>query len=638
MLGDPTRPPGTPTSTEMSHQPLALKYRPATFGDVIAQDHVTRTLTNALDRGRIAQAYLFAGPRGSGKTTTARLLAKALNCETGVSGEPCGECENCRAITAGRSLDVIEIDAASNRGIDDIKELRETVKYAAAQGRTKVYIVDEVHQLSKDAFNAFLKTLEEPPRNVVFVLATTEPHKILPTILSRCQRFDFRPIPLPDIRSRIAHIAEAEAFELEERAEFAIAKKADGSLRDALSLLDQVVAFGGESVDLEGLRRLIGIPDEERYLELTAVLAERDAARAMAFARELRAEGYDLEEFYGGLLEHLRNLLLFALGSGDAVAEVPDRYRETYREAAEQLGPEDLLRMLSLATDEESTFRRSSQQGLVLELLLVRLGLIDRTVEIDRALAALETGGGTGSGNPGPPPGKAPRPEAAKPRSEPPPESTDEAAGGGTGPGGADDEPQGSLTLERLVAAWDEILEAVHARRPSVAGALRGARPSACSESRVVLSLAPEARFRVEQLSARETPDAPYALFFWTVDPHIRTQPNTWWPVSGSLLDDPRRRGYGSSNSRRAGRSSRWWRSSPRDGDSTAGSTSSPRRGARSGPGPRPRRRSPARPRPRSRPGKSPSPARPPAGETSTPGWSRTPCCGRSSSCSTPAW
>jgi len=494
----------------MSHQPLALKYRPATFGDVIAQDHVTRTLTNALDRGRIAQAYLFAGPRGSGKTTTARLLAKALNCETGISGEPCGECENCRAITAGRSLDVIEIDAASNRGIDDIKELRETVKYAAAQGRTKVYIVDEVHQLSKDAFNAFLKTLEEPPRNVVFVLATTEPHKILPTILSRCQRFDFRPIPLPDIRSRIAHIAEAEAFELEERAEFAIAKKADGSLRDALSLLDQVVAFGGESVDLEGLRRLIGIPDEERYLELTSVLAERDAARAMAFARELRAEGYDLEEFYGGLLEHLRNLLLFALGSGDAVAGVPDRYRETYREAAERLGPEDLLRMLSLATDEEATFRRSSQQGLVLELLLVRLGLIDRTVEIDRALAALETGGGTGSGNPGPPAGKTPRPEAAEPRSEPPSQSAagvdeGEANEDETDADAADDEPQGSLTLECLVAAWDEILEAVHARRPSVAGALRGARPSACSESRVVLSLAPEARFRVEQLSARGT-------------------------------------------------------------------------------------------------------------------------------------
>ena len=265
----------------MTHLPLALKYRPATFADVIGQEHVTRTLSNALERGRTAHAYLFAGPRGSGKTTTARLLAKALNCDRGVTGEPCGECENCVAIAAGRSLDVIEIDAASNRGIDDIKELREAVKYAPAQGRYKVYIVDEVHQLSKDAFNALLKTLEEPPRGVVFVLATTEPHKILPTILSRCQRFDFRPIPLDAIRKRLADIARLEGFALDERAEFAIAKKADGSLRDALSLLDQVVAFGGDSIDLPTLRRLIGVPDEERYLELTELLASGDAAAAM---------------------------------------------------------------------------------------------------------------------------------------------------------------------------------------------------------------------------------------------------------------------------------------------------------------------------------------------------------------------
>jgi DNA polymerase-3 subunit gamma/tau len=228
----------------MSHQPLALKYRPTTFADVISQEHVTRTLRNALDSQRIAQAYLFAGPRGSGKTSTARILARALNCDRGISGEPCGECDNCIAIATGRSLDVMEIDAASNRGIDDIKELRETVKYAPAQGRFKVYIVDEVHQLSKDAFNAFLKTLEEPPPGVVFVLATTEPHRILATILSRTQRFDFRPIPLAEIRDRLVSIAEREKIGLEVEAAFAIAKKADGSLRDALSLLDQVVAFG----------------------------------------------------------------------------------------------------------------------------------------------------------------------------------------------------------------------------------------------------------------------------------------------------------------------------------------------------------------------------------------------------------
>jgi DNA polymerase-3 subunit gamma/tau len=473
----------------MTHLPLALKYRPARFADVISQDHVTRTLSNSLERGRTAHAYLFAGPRGSGKTTTARLLARALNCDRGVSGEPCGECANCLAIASGRSLDVIEIDAASNRGIDDIKELREAVKYAPAQGRYKVYIVDEVHQLSKDAFNALLKTLEEPPRGVVFVLATTEPHKILPTILSRCQRFDFRPIPLEAIRGRLSSIAEREGFELDERAEFAIAKKADGSLRDALSLLDQVVAFGGDAIDLATLRRLIGVPDEERYLELTGLLANGDAAAAMRFVRELRAAGYDLECFYAGLLEHLRDCLLFAVGDGAQLAEVPERYHAAFAATAQALGAEGLLRMLTLATEEEQAFRHSSQQDLVLEVLLVRLALLDRTVDLDRALETIREGGAGGRPDPPPGPAKAPRPRA----------ETSPAPGGTR----AKVEAGGPLTLESLLAAWDEVVEEIHAARPTVAASLKEARPSACREEGVTLTLPRHAEFKLEQLSTR---------------------------------------------------------------------------------------------------------------------------------------
>jgi len=481
----------------MPHQPLALKYRPGTFGDVISQEHVTRTLRNALDQNRVAHAVLFAGPRGSGKTTTARILAKALNCEAGVSGEPCGECENCRTIAAGRSLDVIEIDAASNRGIDDIKELRETVKYAPAQGRYKVYIVDEVHQLSKDAFNAFLKTLEEPPRNVVFVLATTEPHKILPTILSRCQRFDFRPIPLKAIRERLAWIAEREGIQLGEQAAWAIAKKADGSLRDALSLLDQVVAFGGDDVDLEALRGLIGMPDEERYLELTGLLADGNAGGALAFARDLRASGYDLEEFYAGFLEHLRNCLLAAVGGEELLEEVPERLREAYREAAARFGVEDLLRMLTLATDEEETFRRSSQQALVLEVLLVRLALLDRAVDVEAALAALSGGGGRSA-----PAGRGTDRRSAS-RSV---RSAGEAPESGNALAAATG-PSPPITLEALLDAWDEVVEAVHRSRPTVAALLRGARPAVCSTVEVVLAVPPEAEFRMEQLHQRGTLD-----------------------------------------------------------------------------------------------------------------------------------
>ncbi len=483
----------------MPHQPLALKYRPRTFGDVISQEHVTRTLRNALDQNRVTQAYLFAGPRGSGKTTTARILARALNCERGISGEPCGECEICRTIAAGRSLDVIEIDAASNRGIDDIKELRETVKYAAAQGRDKVYIVDEVHQLSKDAFNAFLKTLEEPPRNVVFVLATTEPHKILATILSRCQRFDFRPIPLKAIRARVTEIADREEIRLGEQAAWAIAKKADGSLRDALSLLDQVVAFGGDDIDLETLRGLIGMPDEERYLELTDRLAEGDAAGALASARDLRASGYDLEEFYAGFLEHLRSCLLAALGDEELLEDVPERHRKAYRETAGRLGAEDLLRMLTLATDEEGTFRRSSQQALVLEVLLVRLALLDRTVDVEAALAAFG-GGSDGSGRS---PGTGRTSGGSKAAAPPKTEDAAKAESKAAGPA----EPDGPLDLELLIEAWDEVVEAVHRSRPTVAALLRGARPAGCSEGEVVLAVPPDAEFRLEQLRQRGTLD-----------------------------------------------------------------------------------------------------------------------------------
>jgi DNA polymerase-3 subunit gamma/tau len=358
-----------------------------------------------------------------------------------------------------------------------------------------VYIVDEVHQLSRDAFNAFLKTLEEPPRNVVFVLATTEPHKIPATILSRTQRFDFRPIPLSAIRGRLRDIAGREGIALDEPAEFAIAKKADGSLRDALSLVDQVVAFGGEGVDLEALRRLIGVPDEERYLELTRALAGGDARAALGFARELRASGYDLEAFYEGLLEHLRNLLLFAIGDGAAVAEVPERYQAAYREAAEAMGAEDLLRRLTLATAEEQVFRKSSQQGLVLEVLLVRLALLDRTVDLDRALAALAPrAGGTG---------QAPADRAQPARGMQTRTAGPAAAPPETGARAVPAEPAGPITVERLQGAWRDVVEAAYAGRPTLAAGLLGAWPALCSAETVTLEVPRGAEFRLEQLRQR---------------------------------------------------------------------------------------------------------------------------------------
>ncbi|HYO45726.1 MAG TPA: hypothetical protein VEY33_03450, partial [Gemmatimonadota bacterium] len=328
------------------------------------------------------------------------------------------------------------------------------------------------------------------------------------------QRFDFRPIPLDAIRRRLSSIAEREGFDLDERAEFAIAKKADGSLRDALSLLDQVVAFGGDSIDLATLRRLIGVPDEERYLELTEVLAAGDAASAMRFVRELRAAGYDLESFYAGLLEHLRDCLLFAVGDGARLAEVPQRYHGAYAATAEALGAEGLLRMLTLATEEEQAFRRSSQQDLVLEVLLVRLALLDRTVDLDRALEAL--GASVGRGRPAPKPRAVPRPRAPAAETSPGP--------GGREEGGKSDSP---LTLESLLAAWDEVVEEVHAVRPTVAASLKEARPSACRDDGVTLALPPAAEFKLEQLSARGMLDPLAGVLArrWGFSGRIRVEP-----------------------------------------------------------------------------------------------------------------
>ena len=345
--------------------------------------------------------------------------------------------------------------------------------------------------LSKDAFNALLKTLEEPPR-ARRVRASRRPSRTrsCPRSSRAASASTSGRIPLDAIRKRLADIAKLEGFALDERAEFAIAKKADGSLRDALSLLDQVVAFGGDSIDLATLRRLIGVPDEERYLELTEVFAAGDAAAAMRFVRELRAGGYDMESFYAGLLEHLRDCLLFAVGDGARLAEVPERYHGAYAAAAASLGAEGLLRMLTLATEEEQSFRRSSQQDLVLEVLLVRLALLDRTADLDSALRAVEAGGG-GRPAPGPAP-TAPRPQAAAAGPPPRPGGTKQSGKAG-----------GPLTLESLLAAWDEVVEEVLAARPTVAASLKEARPESCRDDGVTLSLPHGAEFKLEQLSAR---------------------------------------------------------------------------------------------------------------------------------------
>ncbi|MEZ4414152.1 MAG: DNA polymerase III subunit gamma/tau [Gemmatimonadota bacterium] len=389
----------------MSHTALARKYRPKNFADVAAQEHVSETLRKSVATDRVGHAYLFCGPRGVGKTTLARVLAMALNCpRRSPEGEPCGECESCARIWSGNtSLDVVEIDAASNRGVDDARSLRERAMYAPSEdGRFKVYIVDEAHMLTREAWNALLKILEEPPPRVIFVFATTEPQKIQQSaapILSRCQRFDLRRVGAGEIERRLEMVLEREHASATPEALHAVARKADGGMRDALSLLDQVLALAGDAVDLDAVRRVLGLVEEERYLELFDVLAERRHGDVFRLIEELVDEGYDLVEFYHGLMDTLRLLLRAALDPEAPDASLPEHLRDAFRTAAARFATGDLVRMLALAADLETSgnLRRSPNPRVLIEMLLLRFSYLDRTLQIEELLSG--AGGGPSGGS-----------------------------------------------------------------------------------------------------------------------------------------------------------------------------------------------------------------------------------------------
>lgn len=374
----------------MKYLVTARKWRPLKFEDVVGQEHITTTLRNAIARNRISHAYLFSGPRGVGKTTTARILAKAINCLNPKDFNPDNECEICLEITEGRNMDVLEIDGASNRGIEEIRNLRESVKYVPTKNKYKVYVIDEVHMLTKEAFNALLKTLEEPPAHVIFIFATTEIFKVPATILSRCQRFDFRRISTDEIMKHLQLIAKTEKIKIDDDALLIIAKKGDGSMRDAQSIFDQVVSFCGNEIDTKSTIQALGLVDQEIFFRTTDIIRNKDTKAAIVLVDEIITQGYDIKEYLSGLTEHLRNFIITITTGNTKLIEVAEIYKKKYAEDAKHFKENDLLRLIKIVTEAQNSIKWDVQPRYKLELALIQMTKLDNSVEIEKLLNQIQ--------------------------------------------------------------------------------------------------------------------------------------------------------------------------------------------------------------------------------------------------------
>ncbi|MBI3319695.1 MAG: DNA polymerase III subunit gamma/tau [Candidatus Omnitrophica bacterium] len=535
----------------MAYQPLARKYRPQTFEDLTGQAHVTTTLARAIEMKRIGQAYLFSGQRGVGKTSAARILAKCLNCAAGPAATPCQRCPSCVGIAQGSSLDVIEIDGASNRGIDEVRSLRETVKFAPTQGRYRIYILDEVRMLTTEAFNALLKTLEEPPEHVKFIFATTAPQKVPATILSRCQRFDFRRLEAKTAVGVLERICQAEKIAAEPSALYAIARASEGSLRDAEVVLDQLASYCAGTIKEEDVSQLLGAVEQDGLLAWTQAIIDRDVPAALRFLNENIERGRDVIQLLLGLLAHLRHLLIVRATTGASgreaclgeLIDLPAEQLPRLEEQAAQVSTEELLVMVQLLTGAYDLARRSPFAQAVVEFALIRLAHRESWTSLDQILKRLEAldreAGSAGRAEPIPPPPSA-KPVAASSPSAPraatrseasihPAASAQPCAEATQAVAAAPEEAatDAGALLGHVTQRWDEIIEQIGKRKISLAAYLMEARPLAVDKRVVQVGLPafalhqevlgqPE-HFRVVEEVLREMLGRPMSVVYTTM-------------------------------------------------------------------------------------------------------------------------
>lgn len=356
------------------HKALYRVYRPKNFSDVIGQEHIVRTLKNQIENNNVGHAYLFCGTRGTGKTSTAKIFSRAVNCTNLHNDEPCNECENCREILEDKTMDVVEIDAASNNSVDDIRELRENVKYSPAKAKYKVYIIDEVHMLSQGAFNALLKTLEEPPSYVIFILATTEPHKIPATILSRCQRFDFKRVTVKDISSRMRYICEKEGIEADEKALNLIARNSQGALRDALSILDQCISFEGNKISYNDVIELLGSVNIEQLFDLAESIIKEDTRKSLQILNDFIIWGKDVRNLVNDLIDHFRNLMVCKISNDlDEIISLPEETIDLLKQQAETIDTNNLIRILNILSETQDGMKISSNPRVLMEVTMMKI-------------------------------------------------------------------------------------------------------------------------------------------------------------------------------------------------------------------------------------------------------------------------